>query len=321
MKAVVFSNYGSPDVLKLQDVEKPTPKDDEVLVKVRATSVNPAEWYAMTGLFLARIGNGLFKPKETRLGVDFAGIVEATGKNVTSFKPGDEVFGARSGAFAEYVCVQNMIFPKPANITFEQAGGVAVAAITALQGLRDHGQLQAGQKVLINGASGGVGTFAVQIAKALGAEVTAVCSTANVERARALGADHVVDYTKEDFTRSGQQFDLLLDIAGSRPWRETRRVLKPQAHYIIVGAPKGNPVLGPLGFIIRTRLAALGASQKIVFFVASWKREDFLLLKEWFERGQVKPIVEKAYPLEKISEAMRHLGTGHAKGKIVVTLV
>ncbi len=321
MKAIVFSNYGSPDVLKLQDVEKPTPKDDEVLVKVRATSVNPAEWYAMTGLFLARLGNGLFKPKETRLGVDFAGIVEATGKNVTSFKPGDEVFGARSGAFAEYVCVQNMIFPKPANITFEQAGGVAVAAITALQGLRDHGQLQAGQKVLINGASGGVGTFAVQIAKALGAEVTAVCSTANVERARALGADHVVDYTKEDFTRSGQQFDLLLDIAGSRPWRETRRVLKPQSHYIIVGAPKGNPVLGPLGFIIKTRLAALGASQKIIFFVASWKREDFLLLKEWFERGQVKPIVEKAYPLEKISEAMRHLGTGHAKGKIVVTLV
>lgn len=320
MKAIVFSNYGSPEVLELQDVEKPTPNDNEVLVKVRATSVNPVEWYAMTGLFLARLGNGLFKPKETRLGVDFAGIVEATGKNVTSFKPGDEVFGARSGAFAEYVCVQKMIFPKPANITFEQAGGVAVAAITALQGLRDHGQLQAGQKVLINGASGGVGTFAVQIAKVLGAEVTAVCSTANVERARALGADHVVDYTQEDFTRSGQQFDLLLDIAGSRSWPEIRRVLKPQAHYIIVGAPKGNPVLGPLGFIIRTRLAALGASQKIVFFVASWKREDFLLLKEWFERGQVKPIVEKTYPLEKISEAMRHLGTGHAKGKIIVTL-
>jgi len=320
MKAIVFSNYGSPDVLEIQDVEKPTPKDDEVLVKVRATSVNPVEWYAMTGLFLARLGNGLFKPKETRLGVDFAGIVEATGKNITTFKPGDEVFGARSGAFAEYICVQNMVFPKPANLTFEQAGSVAVAAVTALQGLRDHGKLQAGQKVLINGASGGVGTFAVQIAKALGAEVTAVCSTANVERARALGADHVVDYTREDFTRSGQQFDLLLDIAGSRPWRETRRVLNPQAHYVIVGAPKGNHVIGPLGFIIKTRLAALGASQKVVFFVASWKREDFLLLKDMFERGQVKPVVEQAYPLEKISEAMRHLGTGHAKGKIVVTL-
>jgi NADPH:quinone reductase-like Zn-dependent oxidoreductase len=320
MKAIVFSHYGSPDVLEIQDVEKPTPKDDEVLVKVRATSVNPVEWYAMTGLFLARLGNGLFKPKETRLGVDFAGVVEAAGKNITSFKPGDEVFGARSGAFAEYVCVQNMVFPKPANITFEQAGGVAVAAITALQGLRDYGKLQAGQKVLINGASGGVGTFAVQIAKALGAEVTAVCSTANVERARALGADHVFDYTKEDFTRNGQRYDVLLDIAGSRSWRETRHVLNPKANYVIVGAPKGNRVIGPLGFIIKTRLAALGASQKVVFFVASWKREDFLLLKDMFERGQVKPVVEQAYPLEKISEAMRHLGTGHAKGKIVVVI-
>jgi len=320
MKAVVFTNYGSPDVLEIQDVEKPTPKDDEVLVKVRATSVNPVEWYGMTGLFIGRLGNGLFKPKDTRLGVDFAGVVEAAGKNVTSFKPGDEVFGARSGSFAEYVCVQNMVFPKPANITFEQAGGVAVAAITALQGLRDHGKLQAGQKVFINGASGGVGTFAVQIAKTLGAEVTAVCSTANVEQARTLGADHVIDYTKEDFTRSDQRFDLLLDIAGNRPWRETRRVLNPDANYVIVGAPKGNHVIGPLGFIIKTRLAALGASQKVVFFVASWKREDFLLLKEMFERGQVKPVVERAYPLEKISEAMRHLGTGHARGKIVVTL-
>ena len=320
MKAIVFSKYGSPDVLEIQDVEKPTPKDDEVLVKIHATSVNPVEWYAMTGLFLARLGNGLFKPKETRLGVDFAGIVEAAGRNITSFKPGDEVFGARSGAFAEYVCVQNMVFPKPANITFEQAGGVAVAAITALQGLRDYGKLQAGQKVLINGASGGVGTFAVQIAKALGAEVTAVCSTANVERALSLGADHVFDYTKEDFTRSDQQFDLLLDIAGSRPWRETRRVLNPKANYVIVGAPKGNRVIGPLGFIIKTRLASLGASQKVVFFVASWKREDFLLLKDMFERGQVKPVVEKTYPLERISDAMHHLGTGHAKGKIVVLI-
>ena len=291
-----------------------------MLVKVRATSVNPVEWYTMTGLFLARLGNGLFKPKETRLGVDFAGVVEAVGKNITSFKPGDEVFGARSGAFAEYVCVQNMVFPKPANITFEQAGGVAVAAITALQGLRDYGKLEAGQKVLINGASGGVGTFAVQIAKALGAEATAVCSTANVERARSLGADHVYDYTKEDFTRNGQRYDLLLDIAGSRPWREIKRVLNPKANYVIVGAPKGNRVIGPLGFIIKTRLAALGASQKVVFFVASWKREDFLLLKDMFERGQVKPVVEKTYPFEKISEAMRHLGTGHAKGKIIVTL-
>jgi len=318
MKTVIRNSYSPPGVLKIAESEKPTPNDNEVLVKVHASSANPAEWYDMTGLFLARIGNGLFKPRETRLGVDFAGVVETVGKNITDFKPGGEVFGARSGAFAEYVCVQNKIFHKPANITFEQAAGVAVAAITALQGLRDHGKLQAGQKVLINGASGGVGTFAVQIAKALGAEVTAVCSTANVERARSLGADHVFDYIKEDFTQSDQQFDLLLDIAGSRPWRETKRVLTPNAQYVIVGAPKGNRVIGPLGFIIKTRLAVLGASQKVIFFIASFKREDFLLLNDMFKRDQVKPVVEKTYPFEKISEAMSHLGTGHAKGKIVV---
>ncbi|MBI3241549.1 MAG: NAD(P)-dependent alcohol dehydrogenase [Chloroflexi bacterium] len=320
MKAAIYRSYGPPEVLKIEEVEKPTPKDDEVLVKVHASSVNPAEWYGMTGLFLARIGNGLLKPKDTRLGVDYAGVVEAVGRDVTQVKPGDEVFGARSGAFAEYVCARNIIIPKPANITFEQAAAVPVAAITALQGLRDHGQLQPRQKVLINGASGGVGTFAVQIAKALDAEVTAVCSTRNVDMIRSLGADHVTDYTKEDFTRTGKRYDILLDIAGSRPWREIKRVLNPNAHYVIVGAPKGNRVIGPLGFIIKARLASLGASQKVIFFVASFKREDFLLLNNMFERGQVKPVVEKTYPLENISEAMRHLGTGHAKGKIVVTM-
>jgi NADPH:quinone reductase-like Zn-dependent oxidoreductase len=271
-------------------------------------------------LFIARLGGGLFKPKDIRLGVDYSGVVEAVGKNVTDFKPGDAVYGARSGAFAEYVCVKNHIYPKPATITFEQAGSVSVAAMTALQGLRDHGKLQAGQKVLINGASGGVGTYAVQIAKALGAEVTAVCSPRNVELVRSLGADHVIDYTKEDFTRNGQRYDLMLDIAGSRPWREVKRVLKPDAHYVIVGAPKGNKVIGPLGFIIKTRLSALRASQTIVFFVAKFIREDFLLMNQWFESGQVKPFVEKTYPLEKIADAMHHLGTGHAKGKIVVTM-
>ena len=318
MKAAVYRSYGLPEVLTIEEIEKPAPKDDEVLVKVRASSVNPVDWYGMTGLFLTRLGNGLVKPKDTRLGVDYAGVVETVGKNITLFKPGDEIYGARSGALAEYVCVKSHIYPKPANITFEQAGSTAVAAMTAMQGLRDHGKLQAGQKVLINGASGGVGTFAVQIAKALGAEVTAVCSTRNVDMIRSLGADHVIDYTKEDFTRTGKRYDILLDIAGSRPWRETKRVLNPNAHYVIVGAPKGNRVIGPLGFIIKTRLAALGASQKLIFFVASFKREDFLLLNDMFERGQVKPFVEKAYPLDKISEAMRHLGTGHAKGKIVV---
>jgi len=320
MKTAVFRSYGSPDVLKIENMEKPTPKDDEVLVKVHASSVNPAEWYGMTGLFIARLGNGLFKPKDTRLGVDYAGVVEAVGKNVTGFKPGDEVFGARSGAFAEYVCVKNHIYPKPANITFEQAGSVGVAAMTALQGLRDHGKLQAGQKVLINGASGGVGTFAVQIAKALGAEVTAVCSTRNVEMVRSLGADHVIDYTREDFTGSGKRYDLLLDIAGSRSFRECERVLSPNAHFVIVGAPKGNRVIGPLGHIIKVRLAALRASQKITFFMAKFEREDFLLLNNMFKNGQVKPVVEKSYPLGNISEAMRHLGTGHAKGKIVLTM-
>ncbi len=320
MKAAVFQSYGSPDVLKIENVEKPSPRDDEALVRIYASSVNPAEWYTMTGLFVARLGGGLLRPKDTRLGVDYAGVVEAVGKDVTGIKPGDEVFGARSGAFAEYVCVKNHVYAKPANITFEQAGCTAVAAITALQGLRDHGKVQPGQKVLINGASGGVGTFAVQIAKALGAEVTAVCSTRNVEMIRSLGADQVIDYTKEDYTRSGKRYDLVLDIAGSHPWRENKRVLNPQAIYVIVGAPKSNRWLGPLTYIIKTRLAALGASQKVIFFVASFKREDFLLLKDLFERGQVKPVVEKAYPLEKIADAMRHLGTGHAWGKIVVTI-
>lgn len=320
MKAAVFKTYGPPEVLKIEEIEKPVPKDDEVLVKVRATSVNPAEWYGMTGLFLARIGNGLLKPRDTRLGVDFSGIVEAVGKDVTQFKPGDEVYGARSGAFAEYVCVKSHVYPKPANITFEQAGSVGVAAMTALQGLRDHGGLQAGQTVIVNGASGGVGTFAVQIAKAIGAEVTAVCSSGNVELIRSLGADHVIDYIKDDFTRNGKRYDIFLDIAGSRSWRECSRVLKPNSKFVIVGAPKGNKVIGPLAHIIKLRVSALGASQKLVFFVAKFNREDFLLLNDMFTRGQVKPVVEKSYPFEKTSEAMQHLGTGHAKGKIVVTM-
>jgi NADPH:quinone reductase-like Zn-dependent oxidoreductase len=320
MKAVIHRSYGPPAVLQIEELETPVPQDDEVLVKVKATSVNPAEWYGMTGLVIARLRGGLFQPKDIRLGVDYAGVVAAVGQAVTGFKVGDEVYGARSGAFAEYVCVKNHVYPKPAEITFEQAGSVGVAAMTALQGLRDHGKLQPGQKVLINGASGGVGTFAVQIAKALGAHVTAVCSPRNVALVRELGADQVIEYTKEDFTRNGQQYDLLLDIAGSRSWREVRRVLKPDAHYVIVGAPKGNKVLGPLGFIIQTRLSSLRASQQIVFFIAKFERADFLLLNQWFSSGQVKPFVETAYPLEKIAEAMQHLGTGHARGKIAVTM-
>jgi NADPH:quinone reductase-like Zn-dependent oxidoreductase len=319
MKAVVFKSYGPPSVLTIEEIEKPVPGDDEVLVRVHATSVNPAEWYRITGLFLGRLGGGLFKPKNIRLGADYAGIVEAVGKNVTDFKPGDEVFGGKSGAFAEYICVRENIALKPEGVPFKQAGGVAIAALTALQGLRDHGKLQPGQKVLINGASGGVGTFAVQVAKALGAEVTAVCSTANVECARSLGADHVIDYTRGDFTRGSQRYDLLLDVAGSRSWREYQRVLKPDSTVVMVGGPK-TPLIGPLGHIIKMRLGALRASQKVVFFVANFNRQDFMTLMGMMERAQVKTVIEQVYPLRQISEAMRQLGTGHARGKIIVTL-
>jgi len=319
MKAVVYTQYGSPDVLEIQEVDKPHPKDDEVLVKVHASSVNIAEWYAMTGLFIARLGGGLFKPKNTRLGGDFAGVVEAVGKDVSDFKPGDEVFGGRGGAYAEYVTVRKAIAHKPANVTFEEAAAVPTAAITALQGLRDFGKIQPGQKVLINGASGGVGSFAIQIAKALGAEVTAVCSTKNVEHARSQGADHVIDYTKEDFTRSGQQYDLLFNVNGSRSWSEYKRVLKPDAIFVLVGGPR-TPLIGPLSLFIKTRIGMLGSSQKFAFFVAQFNREDMLVLKDFLETGKVKPFVERTYPLSKIAEAMHHLGTGHARGKIVITM-
>lgn len=320
MKAVVHESYGPPEVLKIMEIEKPQVPNDGVLVRVHASSVNIAEWYGMTGLLIGRLfGNGLFKPKDIRLGADFSGVVEAAGGDVIDFKPGDEVFGGRSGAFAEYVTVKNAIAHKPANLTFEEAASVPTAGITALQGLRDHGKIQAGQKVLINGASGGVGTFAIQIAKAFGAEVTAVCSTQNVERARSLGADHVIDYTKQDFTRNGQKYDLLFNVNGGRSWSEYKRVLKPDATFVLVGGPK-MPVVGPLGLLIKTRIAMLGSSQKFAFFIAQFNREDMLVLKNLLETGKVKPFVEKAYPMTRIADAMRHLGTGHARGKIAITM-
>ncbi len=319
MKAVVHESYGPPEVLKIVEVEKPAVPDDGVLVRIRASSVNIAEWYGMTGLFLARLGGGLFKPKNTRLGADFAGVVEAVGKDITDFKPGDEVFGGRGGAFAEYVTVKKAIAHKPANVTFEEAAAVPTAGITALQGLRDHGKIQPGQKVLINGASGGVGSFAIQIAKVLGAEVTAVCSTQNVTHARAQGADHVIDYTKEDFTRSGKKYDLLLNVNGSRSWSEYKRVLKPDATFVLVGGPR-TPLIGPLSLLIKTRIGMLGASQKFVFFIAQFNRQDMNILKDMLAAGRIKPFVEKTYPLTQIADAMRHLGNGHAQGKIVVTM-
>ena len=320
MKAIVCSSYGRPDVLELAEVEKPALADDLVLVKVRAASVNPADWYGVAGPLIVRPSTGLFKPRSDRTGIDFAGTVEAVGKNVTHVSPGDDVFGARSGALAEYVTVRDAVVAKPANLTFEEAAAVPVAAITALQGLRDKGQLQAGQQVLINGASGGVGTFAIQIAKTLGAEVTAVCSTGNVEQARSLGADHVVDYTREDFTHSDRRYDLLLDVAGGKSWSQLRRVLTQDATVVIVGAQKRR-LVGPIGHIVRLRVASLlRGSQKAVFFIAKTNRADMEILRELLETGEVKPVVDRRYELAETADAFRYLGEGHARGKVIVTV-
>jgi NADPH:quinone reductase-like Zn-dependent oxidoreductase len=321
MRAIIHNRYGSPDVVELREVDKPDLADDSVLVRVRAASVNPADWYGMTGRpYVARVLGGLRKPKSNRLGVDFAGTVEAVGRDVTHVRPGDEVFGGRSGALAEYVSVRDAVVAKPANLTFEEAAAVPVAAITALQGLRDKGQLQPGQKVLINGASGGVGTFAVQIAKALGAEVTGVCSTRNADITRSLGADHVVDYTRDDFTRSDRRYDLMLDIAGGRSWSECRRVLTPEATLVVVGAQKGTRLLGPLGHIAKMRLASLGSSRKVAFFIAKLTRADMEVLRELLEAGKVTPVIDRRYELSEAADAFRYLGEGHAQGKIVLTV-
>jgi NADPH:quinone reductase-like Zn-dependent oxidoreductase len=322
MKAAVRDRYGSPDVVEVREIDKPVPADDEVLVRVRAASLNFGDWYAVAGRpYVGRTAMGLRKPKERRLGVDYAGTVEAIGKNVTQFRPGDEVIGGRTGALAEYICGREdrAIVPKPANVTFEQAAAVPVAAITALQGLRDKGQLQPGQNVLINGASGGVGTFAVQIAKALGAEVTGVCSTRNVDLVRSLGADHVVDYTHEDFTRTDRRYDLMLDIAGSRPWSEFKRVLDPRATVVLVGGPKANRLLGPLGHVVGVRLAALWGSRKAVFFIAKLNKEDMVVLRELLETGKVTPVIDRQYELSEIADAFRYMGGGHCRSKIIVT--
>jgi NADPH:quinone reductase-like Zn-dependent oxidoreductase len=321
MKAIVSETFGSPDVLELREIEQPDLTDDGVLVRVRAASVNPADWYGMAGRpYVGRVAMGLFKPRESLRGVDFAGTVEAVGSDVSEFRPGDDVFGARTGALGEYVCVRNAIASKPASLTFEEAAGVPVAAITALQGLRDKGRLEPGQKVLVNGASGGVGTFAVQIAKALGAHVTAVCSTGNVDIARLVGAERVIDYTQEDFTRSDERYDLLLDVAGSRSWSECKRVLAPKATVVLVGAPKGSRLLGPLSHIVKVRLAAIGSSRRVVFFIAKLTKEDMEVLRELLETGKVKPVVDRTYPLSETAEAFRYLGEGHARGKVVITV-
>ena len=325
MKAFVYEKYGPPDVLELREVAEPVVAADEVLIRVHAASVNPVDWHTMTGTpYLVRLEAGLRKPKREGLGVDFAGAVEAIGRDVTRFQPGDEVFGARSGAFAEYVCVREdrAVALKPANLTFEEAAAVPVAAISALQGLRDKGQIQPGQRVLINGASGGVGTFAVQIAKSFGAEVTGVCSTRNVDTARSIGADHVIDYTKEDFTKDGRRYDLLLDIAGNRSWSDYMRVLDEQASLVVVGGPKGNRWIGPLSQAVKLRLRSLAGRRRVVApFLAKIKREDLVVLQDLLETGAVTPVLDRHYSLSEVPEALRYLGEGHARGKVVVTVL
>jgi NADPH:quinone reductase-like Zn-dependent oxidoreductase len=321
MKAIVYCDYGLAN-LKLQQVEKPVPTDDQILVRVRAASVNPYDWHFIEGTpYIMRVlGVGLRKPKDTRLGVDFSGTVEAVGKNVTQFKAGDEVFGGRGGAFAEYVCPRatRAVALKPSNVTFEQAASVNIAGITALQALRDKGKVQPGQKVLINGASGGVGTFAVQIAKAFGAEVTGVGSTGKVDVVRSLGADHVLDYTDDDI--DGRRYDVVLDTGGHRSLRRLRRSLTPRGTLVIVGSETGGRWLGGFDRTIRALLLSPFVGQKLAPLASSENAADLIVLTELIESGQVRSVVDRSYPLEEAAAAIRHLLDGKARGKVVVSV-
>jgi NADPH:quinone reductase-like Zn-dependent oxidoreductase len=325
MKAIVYCEYGIAN-LKLEDVEKPTPTDEQLLVRVRAASVNPYDWHFVEGTpyIMRMMGVGMRKPKDTRLGVDFAGQVEAVGKNVTGFKPGDEVFGGRGGAFAQYVCVRanRSVAHKPSNLSFEQAASVNIAGITALQALRDKGNIQAGQKVLINGASGGVGTFAVQIAKALGAEVTGVCSTRNLDLVRSLGADHVVDYTKEDFAKTSEHYDVILDNVPNHPLSECRRLLTPKGAYVMIGGggPNDNRLVGPFGRVIHAMLVGPFVSQKMGMMMADTTQKDLGYLAELMQAGKVKPVIDRSYKLSEVPDAIRYIEEGHARGKVVIAI-
>lgn len=324
MKSIIFKKYGSPDVLELVDIEKPVPKDNEVVVRVHASSVNAQEWHFVTGKpYLVRIAAGLRAPKDTSLGADLAGVIDSVGSQVTEFKPGDEVFGVRWGAFAEYVrSTGKGLVPKPTKVTYEQAAAVPVAAITALQGLRDKdkGDLQLGQKVLVNGAGGGVGHFAVQIAKALGAEVTGVTKTASVELVRSLGADHVIDYTKEDFTKSEKRYDLIFDLGGTHSLGNLRRVLTPKGTFVQVGAVSVGNFLGPLTSMIKPKLISRFVSQKLVSFLAQINKDDLRFLGELLETGKIKPVIDKTYPLSQTADAVRYVIDGHARGKVVIKI-
>jgi NADPH:quinone reductase-like Zn-dependent oxidoreductase len=323
MKAYVYEKYGPPDVLQLREVEKPTPKENELLVKIHAASVNALDWHMLTAdIFLVRLmTKGLLRPKRTCLGADIAGQVEAVGSGITQFRPGDEVFGDvfghSQGGFAEYVAVpESALAPKPTNLSFKQAAAVPVAGLTALQGLRSAARVQPGEKVLIYGAAGGVGTFAVQIARAFGAEVTAVCSTRNLEQARSLGAHNVIDYTKEDFSKNGRKYDVILGVNGFRPISVYKNALAPGGRYVMAGGSMGQifqaMLLGPL--------LSRGADKKLSGLSAKTKQEDLLALKDLLEAGKVTPIIDRSYPLEQVPEALRYLGSGHARAKIVITI-
>lgn len=324
MKAMVYTEYGPPDVLRLEEVEKPSVKDDEVLIKIHATAVNAADGYLLKGKpFLVRLESGIQKPKYTILGADVAGQVEAVGKSVTQFQPGDEVFGDISacgwGGFAEYVAVpEKALVLKPSNLSFEEAAAVPMAAVTALQGIRDHGKIRPGQKVLIVGASGGVGTFAVQIAKSFGAEVTALCSTRNVDLARSIGADQVMDYTKEDFSQNGHAYDLIIGVNGNYSLSEYKRALTPNGTYIGVG----GSMTQLFESIFLGSLYSRNGNRKLKSMgVAKPRQEDLVVMKQLLEAGKVAPVIDRCYPLSEGPAALRYLGEGHAKGKIVITVV
>ena len=325
MKAIVYCDYGLAN-LKLADVKKPTPTDDQILVKVRAASVNPYDWHFIEGTpkIMRMMGVGLRKPKDTRLGVDFAGTIESVGKNVTQFKPGDDVFGGRGGAFAEYVCrrAEGAVALKPASITFEQAASVNIAGVTALQALRDKGKVQPGQKVLINGASGGVGTFAVQIAKSFGADVTGVCSTRNVDLVRSLGADHVIDYTKEDFAKGTERYDIILDNVPNHSLSECRHILNPKGKYVMIGGggPNDSPWVGPFGRVIHALVISPFISQKMGMMMADPSQTDLAILGDLMQSGKMKPVIDRTYKLSEVPEAIRYLEEGHARGKVIITV-
>jgi NADPH:quinone reductase-like Zn-dependent oxidoreductase len=326
MQAAVYRCYGSPDVVKLEDVAKPALADDRVLVKVHAASVNPLDWHYVRGqpYLMRALGVGLGTPDDIRLGVDFAGTVEAVGKDARRFKPGDEVFGGAGGAFAQYVRPRDngSLALKPPNVTFEQAAAVPVAAVTALQALRDKGKIKPGQKVLINGASGGVGTFAVQIAKSFGTDVTGVTSTRNVDMVRSIGADHVIDYTREDFVKAGQLYDLILDCVGNRPLLDFKRILKANGIYVGIGGggPDEQGFIGPLTGPVKQLMLSQFVSQKFVPFVAELNKEDLSVLGDLMQAGKLTPVIDRRYKLSETAQALRYVELGHARGKVVITV-